>query len=159
MFSCVIELKRKDAQPRVSQSDIERSWESRERSRHIGILIGSGKKVQTAIPSPSKGQPGSSNSISSVNAVMEQANLVRIGKKPIMNYVVACVTVFNSGAEEIMVRARGQAITKAVDTVLMLRNSFLKDLEIEDIAIGSEEVTRQDGSRGTISTIEILLAK
>jgi len=90
---------------------------------------------------------------------MEQANLVRIGKKPIMNYVVACVTLFNSGAEQVMVRARGQAITKAVDTVLMLRDSFLKHLEIEDIAIGSEEVTRQDGSRGTISTIEILLGK
>ncbi len=132
---------------------------SGECSRHINILIGSAKKVQTAIPSPNKGQPGSSNSISGVNAVMEQANLVRIGKKPLMNYVVACVTLFNSGAEEVMVRARGQAIAKAVDAVLMLRDSFLKNLEIEDIAIGSEEVTRQDGSRGTISTIEILLGK
>ncbi len=90
---------------------------------------------------------------------MEQANLVRVGKKPIMNYVVACVTLFNSGAEEVMVRARGQAITKAVETVLMLRNSFIKDLEIEEIRIGSEEVTRQDGTRGSISTIEIMLEK
>jgi DNA-binding protein len=70
---------------------------------------------------------------------MEQANLVRVGKKPIMNYVVACVTLFNSGADEVMVRARGQAITKAVDAVLMLRNSFIKDLEIDDITIGSED--------------------
>jgi len=159
MFSRVIGLKRKDAQPGYHRAISNTAGKSGERSRHIGILIGSRKKLQTATPSPSKGQPGSSNSISSVNAVMEQANLVRIGKKPIMNYVVACVTLFNSGADEVMVRARGQAITKAVDTVLMLRNSFLKDLEIEDIAIGSEEVTRQDGSRGTISTIEILLGK
>jgi DNA-binding protein len=104
-------------------------------------------------------QPRSSNPIVGVNSVMEQANLVRIGKKPIMNYVVACVTLFNSGAEQVMVRARGQAITKAVETVLMLRNSFLKDLEIEGITIGSEEVTRLDGSRGSISTIEIMLEK
>jgi len=76
-----------------------------------------------------------------------------------MNYVVACVTLLNSGAEEIMVRARGQAITKAVETVLMLRSSFLKDLEIEEINIGSEEVTRLDGTRGSISTIEITLGK
>jgi len=94
-----------------------------------------------------------------VNTIMQQANLIRIGKKPIMNYVVACVTLLNSGAEEIMVRARGQAITKAVETVLMLRNSFLKDLEIEEIKIGSEEVTRLDGTRGSISTIEITLGK
>jgi len=90
---------------------------------------------------------------------MEHANLVRIGKKPIMNYVVACVTLFNSGADEVMVRARGQAITKAVETVLMLRNSFIKDLEIAEIRIGSEEVTRLDGTRGAISTIEIILEK
>ena len=123
------------------------------------ILIGSTEKVQTVIPSKSKGPPRFSKSIFSVNTVMEQANLVRVGKKPIMNYVVACVTLLNSGAEEIMVRARGQAITKAVETVLMLRNSFLKDLEIEDIKIGSEEVTRLDGTRGSISTIEITLGK
>ncbi len=123
------------------------------------ILIGSTEKVQTVIPYKSKGPPGFTKSTFSVNTAMEQANLVRIGKKPIMNYVVACVTLLNSGAEEIMVRARGQAITKAVETVLMLRNSFLKDLEIENIAIGSEEVTRQDGTRGSISTIEITLGK
>jgi DNA-binding protein len=123
------------------------------------ILIGSTEKVQTVILSKSKGPPRFSKSIFSVNTVMEQANLVRVGKKPIMNYVVACVTLLNSGAEEIMVRARGQAITKAVETVLMLRNSFLKDLEIEDIKIGSEEVTRLDGTRGSISTIEITLGK
>ena len=104
-------------------------------------------------------EPTSSNPIIDVNPVMEQANLVRIGKKPIMNYVVACVTLFNSGAEEVMVRARGQAITKAVETVLMLRNSFVKNLEIDDIRIGSEEVTRLDGTRGSISTIEIMLEK
>ena len=90
---------------------------------------------------------------------MEQANLVRIGKKPLMNYVVACVTLFNSGADEVLVRARGQAIAKAVDAVLMLRDSFVKDLEIADITIGSEEVTRLDGTRGSISTIEILVGK
>ena len=104
-------------------------------------------------------EPTPSNPIISVNPVMEQANLVRIGKKPIMNYVVACVMLFNSGAEEVMVRARGQAITKAVETVLMLRNSFIKDLEIGEIRIGSEEVTRLDGTRGSISTIEIMLEK
>ena len=124
------------------------------------ILIGSGKKVNAAIPWTRKGtEPTPSNPIISVNPVMEQANLVRIGKKPIMNYVVACVTLFNSGAEEIMVRARGQAITKAVETVLMLRNSFVKNLEIEEIRIGSEEVTRLDGTRGSISIIEIMLEK
>lgn len=90
---------------------------------------------------------------------MSQGNMVRIGKKPVMNYVVACVTLFNSGTREVMVRARGQAITTAVDTVQLLRRSFLKDLVVKAITIGSEDVTRMDGTRGNISTIEITLAK
>ena len=90
---------------------------------------------------------------------MDIANLVRIGKKPIMNYVTACVTLFNSGNEEVMVRARGQAIEKAIDTVQMLRRGFLKDVNVKSINLGSEDVTRLDGTRGNISIIEITLSQ
>lgn len=86
-------------------------------------------------------------------------NLVRIGKKPIMNYVTACVTLFNSGNEEVMVRARGQAIEKAIDTVQMLKRGFLKDVNVKSINLGSEDVTRLDGTRGNISIIEITLSQ
>jgi len=90
---------------------------------------------------------------------MSVPNLVRIGKKPIMNYVTACVTLFNSGNEEVMVRARGQAIEKAIDTVQMLRRGFLKDVNVQSINLGSEDVTRLDGTRGNISIIEIVLSR
>ena len=90
---------------------------------------------------------------------MSQPNLVRIGKKPVMNYVTACVTLFNSGNGEVMVRARGQAIETAIDTVQMLRHSFLKNVLIKSVNVGSEEVTRFDGTRGNISTIEITLSQ
>ena len=76
-----------------------------------------------------------------------------------MNYVTACVTLFNSGNGEVMVRARGQAIEKAIDTVQVLRRSFLKNVLIKNITLGSEDVTRYDGTRGNISTIEILLSQ
>jgi DNA-binding protein len=90
---------------------------------------------------------------------MDVPNLVRIGKKPIMNYVTACVTLFNSGNEEVMVRARGQAIEKAIDTVQMLKRGFLKDVNVQSINLGSEDVTRLDGTRGNISIIEIILSR
>jgi len=90
---------------------------------------------------------------------MSQPNLVRIGKKPIMNYVTACVTLFNSGNGEVMVRARGLAIEKAIDTVQMLKRGFLKDVAIKSINLGSEDITRFDGTRGNISTIEITLSR
>ncbi len=76
-----------------------------------------------------------------------------------MNYVTACVTLFNSGNGEVMVRARGQAIEKAIDTVQTLRHSFLKDVLVKSINLGSEDVTRYDGTRGNISIIEILLSQ
>jgi DNA-binding protein len=76
-----------------------------------------------------------------------------------MNYVTACVTLFNSGNGEVMVRARGQAIEKAIDTVQLLRHSFLKYVLVKSINVGSEDVTRYDGTRGNISTIEILLSR
>jgi len=76
-----------------------------------------------------------------------------------MNYVTACVTLFNSGNGEVMVRARGQAIEKAIDTVQLLRRGFLKDVLVRSINLGSEDITRFDGTRGNISTIEILLAR
>ena len=90
---------------------------------------------------------------------MSQPNLVRIGKKPIMNYVTACVTLFNSGNGEVMVRARGLAIEKAIDTVQLLKRGFLKDVLVRSINLGSEDITRFDGTRGNISTIEILLSR
>ncbi|HEY4823250.1 MAG TPA: DNA-binding protein Alba [Candidatus Bathyarchaeia archaeon] len=85
-------------------------------------------------------------------------NIVRIGKKPTMNYVVACVTLFNTGVPEVLVRARGQSITKAIDTVEMLRRAFFKNVQVRSVDIGTEDVTRDDGSTASLSTIEIMLA-
>ncbi|MEM2937371.1 MAG: DNA-binding protein Alba [Candidatus Bathyarchaeia archaeon] len=92
-------------------------------------------------------------------SVQVNENTVLIGKKPIMNYVVACLTFFNSGAKKVVIKARGRAISRAVDTVELLRRAFLKDLQLQDISIGTEEVTRSEGQKTNVSTIEITVAK
>lgn len=86
-------------------------------------------------------------------------NIVLIGKKPLMNYVVACLTFFNSGAKKVIVKARGRAISRAVDTVELLRRSFVKDLQLQNITIGTEEVTRAEGQKANVSSIEISVVK
>ncbi|HIE14735.1 TPA: DNA-binding protein Alba [Candidatus Bathyarchaeota archaeon] len=87
-------------------------------------------------------------------------SMIFIGKKPVMNYVVACLTSFNSGAKKVLIKARGRAISRAVDTVELLRRSFAKDIEIESIQIGTEEITRPEQQQKTnVSTIEITLVK
>lgn len=86
-------------------------------------------------------------------------NVVLIGKKPVMNYVLACLTFFNSGAKKVVVKARGRAISRAVDTVELLRRVFLRDVKVQDISIGTEEVERSEGQKTSISTIEITLVR
>lgn len=89
---------------------------------------------------------------------MERTNTVFVGRKPTLNYVLACMTLFKSGQEEVKVKARGRAISRAVDVVEVLRNRYMPDLQISDISIGTEylesELTNQTSN---VSTIEISL--
>ena len=88
----------------------------------------------------------------------KRRNLVIMGMKPIMHYVVACLTLFNDGAETVLIRARGKHINKAVDMVQLLRSVFLKDVVITDIRVGTDTLTRDDGRKAPVSIIEITLA-
>jgi len=85
-------------------------------------------------------------------------NVVIMGIKPIMNYVVACLTLFNAGAETVLIRARGKHINKAVDMVELLRRVFLKDAVIRDIRVGTDTLKRDDGKEAHVSIIEITIS-
>ncbi|MDH5634239.1 MAG: DNA-binding protein Alba [Candidatus Bathyarchaeota archaeon] len=92
-------------------------------------------------------------------AVKTSDNVVLIGRKPVMNYVVACLTLFNTGEKNLCIKARGRAISTAVDTVELLRRAFIKDAALKSIAIGTQEVQREEGRKSNVSTIEITLAR
>jgi len=84
---------------------------------------------------------------------------VIIGIKPVMNYVVACMTLFNDDVEVVKIRARGRNISKAVDVVEMLRRVFLKDLIVNKVEIGTEKHLNLNGRETSVSTIEIAIQK
>lgn len=90
---------------------------------------------------------------------MAEESQVMIGKKPIMNYVVACLTAFNSGAKRVIIKARGRAISRAVDVAELLRRVFLKDILVEKIEIGTQEMSTPERPKVNVSTIEIMLVK
>ena len=89
----------------------------------------------------------------------EEQNVVLIGKKPTMNYVTACLTLFNAGKQTITVKARGFVIPNAVDTVEVLRRSFIKDLKIHKITIGSQEFKKNSGFKSNVSTLDIVISR
>lgn len=90
---------------------------------------------------------------------MAEAGIVHIGKKPTMNYVLAVVTHFNSGAREVVVRARGRSISRAVDVAEIVRGRFLPDAEVRDVRIATEKAPSEEGRSTGVSTIEIVLSK
>jgi DNA-binding protein len=85
--------------------------------------------------------------------------VVFIGQKPVMSYVLACLTLLNSGTNKVVVKARGRAIPRAVDTIEVLRRSFAQGLQLEGIALGTEEVDRTGGQKSRVSAIEIAVIK
>lgn len=91
---------------------------------------------------------------------MSRPRTVIIGSsKPILNYITACITIFNEGENQILLRARGEAINMAVDVVQLLRKSFLGDVHISKISIDGEMVKSKDGRRLKLPVMEILLSK
>jgi DNA-binding protein Alba len=85
-----------------------------------------------------------------------------IGRKPPMSYVLAVITSFSSGSlKQITLKARGQSITTAVDAAEIVRNRFLKDVKVNNITIGTEELPPREGENRSrmVSTIEIALGK
>lgn len=87
-----------------------------------------------------------------------EENTIFIGSKPVMNYVLAVVTQFNDN-DSVILRARGKAISRAVDTAEIVRNSFVQDAEVSDIQISTEEVVNYNNEKTNVSIIQIKLEK
>ena len=88
-------------------------------------------------------------------------NVIYVGRKPPMSYVLAVVTQFNtSGSDEVVIKARGRSISTAVDTAEIVRNRFVTDAELIDVKIGTEVITNEEeGRTSNVSSIEIILTK
>jgi len=87
------------------------------------------------------------------------SNIFYVGNKPPMNYVTAIMVLLNSGSlTEVILKARGNTISRAVDAAEITHNRFLTNAEVKHIHIGTEVVTNEDGGKSNVSSIEICLA-
>ncbi|HJJ34841.1 MULTISPECIES: DNA-binding protein Alba [Methanocorpusculum] len=85
-------------------------------------------------------------------------NTVLIGTKPLMSYILAVVTQFNSGKSEVVIKARGKAIVRAVDTAEVSTRQFLTGVVKKSISISTDSVETEEGP-ANVSSIEIVLQK
>lgn len=85
----------------------------------------------------------------------EDDNTVYVGSKPAMSYVLAVVTQFNEGNDTVHVKARGKAISRAVDVSEIVRNRFIEEAEVEEITIGTDEIETDEGDELNVSSIQI----
>jgi DNA-binding protein len=90
---------------------------------------------------------------------LNEESTVFVGNKPPMNYVTAVMMEFERGAENVVIKARGRAISRAVDAAEISRNRFLKDVDVSGVKIDTEEVTSNEGEKRNVSSIEITLSK
>ncbi|MEA5037244.1 hypothetical protein SDC9_46616 [bioreactor metagenome] len=85
-------------------------------------------------------------------------NTVLIGTKPLMSYILAVVTQFNNGNSEVVIKARGKAIVRAVDTAEVSTRQFLTGVVKKSISISTDSVETEEGP-ANVSSIEIVLQK
>jgi len=86
-------------------------------------------------------------------------NVIFVGRKPSMAYVLAVITQFSDGRKEVHIKARGKAISRAVDVTEIVRRRFVSDIQVSQIQIGTEERELEDKTKINVSTIDILLTK
>ena len=89
-------------------------------------------------------------------------NVIFIGDKPFMNYVTGVVMQFTrKGCQEVIIKARGKFISRAVDVAEVTARRFLEqeNIKVKDIKIGSEEFENKEGRKVNVSIIEITLTK
>ena len=90
----------------------------------------------------------------------EAGTTVYIGSKPTMTYVFQVVAQLNSGPGPILVKARGNAIAKAVDVVEVVRRRFMEGhVEVGRIALDTERLTNREGRDANVSSITIPLSR
>ncbi len=89
---------------------------------------------------------------------MVDENTIFIGKKPLMSYVLAALRQINADEGTLVIKARGKAISRAVDVAEILRHQYVKTANVDDIEISTERLTSDEGRESNVSSIEIFMS-
>lgn len=90
----------------------------------------------------------------------QETHIVFVGKKPVMSYVLACLTLLQNGTGDITLKARGRAISKAVDAAQIITKKFVPGVIVKSVELATEQVENaESGALSNVSSMEIRLSK
>ena len=85
----------------------------------------------------------------------DEENVIYVGNKPAIKYAAAVAAEFENGANDVFIKARGRAISRAVDAAEISINRFLEGaVEVKEVKISTENIENKN-----ISSIQIHLSK
>ena len=84
---------------------------------------------------------------------------VYVGKKDVMAYVLAVVTRLNEGKPDVRIKARGKAISRAVDVTQIVKSRFFPTLQIKSFDASTEEMQNEDGTKSKVSSLLLVVGK
>ncbi len=77
-----------------------------------------------------------------------------------MNYVLACLTQIQSGGDSLTLKARGKAISRAVDVAQIITKRFATDVKVASVVLNTEQVANtMSAGTSNVSAIEIKLRR
>ncbi|MEN2999126.1 MAG: RNA-binding protein [Acidilobaceae archaeon] len=86
-------------------------------------------------------------------------NAVLVGKKKTASYVMAALRMFtHEGLEEVVVKARGVNVYKAVEVANRVAGT-LESVKVERVKVYSERLRDKNGAERRVSCIEVSLKK
>ena len=86
-------------------------------------------------------------------------NIVFIGKKPILTYLNATLTLL-ANEPTVTIQARGRSIVTAVDVSQMIvKRMSAMGYKVSGVRIFSERLESKDGKERNVSTIEVDVSK
>ena len=89
----------------------------------------------------------------------KDTNIVYVGEKPVRVYGESCRVQFDKGNKEVIIKARGKNISKAVSVADFVRRN-LEGSKIGDIVIGSDKINdKETGKEVYVSSIDIAIVK
>jgi DNA-binding protein len=88
---------------------------------------------------------------------MNETNIIYVGQKPMMNYVLAAGKRLADGGSSVQIQARGKSISKAVDVALITLERSKGGVSMGEIGISTEVLPGADGKPLNVSSIRISL--